>query len=97
MRALRERARRPPRRRRGLELNTPRGRESREALTPEAIVTNGAGNYAALLQRFFQFRGFNTQLAPTNGAMGYGVPAAVAAQIAHPDRMVVAVRATAAS
>src|SRR5476649_1341157 len=53
-------------------------------LPDDAIVTNGAGNYAA-----FQYRGFKTQLAPTSGAMGYGVPAAVAAKFAEPGRMVV--------
>ena len=58
-------------------------------LPDDAILTNGAGNYAAFLHRFFQYRGFKTQLAPTSGAMGYGVPAAVAAKIAEPDRMVV--------
>jgi acetolactate synthase-1/2/3 large subunit len=58
-------------------------------LPDDAIVTNGAGNYAAFLHRFFQYRGFKTQLAPTSGAMGYGVPAAVAAKIAQPGRMVV--------
>jgi acetolactate synthase-1/2/3 large subunit len=58
-------------------------------LPDDAIVTNGAGNYAAFLHRFFQYRGFKTQLAPTSGAMGYGVPAAVAAKIAQPHRMVV--------
>jgi acetolactate synthase-1/2/3 large subunit len=60
-----------------------------ERLPDDAIVTNGAGNYAAFLHRFFQYRGFKTQLAPTSGAMGYGVPAAVAAKIAEPNRMVV--------
>ena len=54
-------------------------------LPDDAIVTNGAGNYAAFLHRFFQYRGFKTQLAQTSGAMGYGVPAAVAAKIAEPD------------
>ena len=58
-------------------------------LPEDAIVTNGAGNYAAFLHRFFQYKGFKTQLAPTSGAMGYGVPAAVAAKITAPDRMVV--------
>ncbi len=60
-----------------------------QRLPDDAIVTNGAGNYAAFLHRFFQYRGFKTQLAPTSGAMGYGVPAAVAAKIAEPGRMVV--------
>ena len=58
-------------------------------LPDDVIVTNGAGNYAAFLHRFFQYRGFKSQLAPTSGAMGYGVPAAVAAKIVRPDRMVV--------
>ncbi|MBV8193659.1 MAG: thiamine pyrophosphate-binding protein [Alphaproteobacteria bacterium] len=58
-------------------------------LPDDVIVTNGAGNYAAFLHRFFQYRGFKCQLAPTSGAMGYGVPAAVAAKIAAPDRTVV--------
>src|SRR5262249_5722686 len=58
-------------------------------LPDDVIVTNGAGNSAAFLHRFFQYRGFKCQLAPTSGAMGYGVPAAVAAKIAAPDRMVV--------
>ena len=58
-------------------------------LPDDVIVTNGAGNYAAFLHRFFQYRGFKSQLAPTSGAMGYGVPAAVAAKIVEPNRMVV--------
>jgi acetolactate synthase I/II/III large subunit len=58
-------------------------------LPDDVIVTNGAGNYAAFVHRFFQYRGFRTQLAPTSGAMGYGVPAAVAAKITEPNRMVV--------
>ncbi|MBS0519754.1 MAG: thiamine pyrophosphate-binding protein [Proteobacteria bacterium] len=58
-------------------------------LPDDVIVTNGAGNYAAFVHRFFQYRGFRTQLAPTSGAMGYGVPAAVAAKIAQPNRLVV--------
>ncbi|MEO1264244.1 MAG: thiamine pyrophosphate-binding protein [Pseudomonadota bacterium] len=61
-----------------------------EALPDDAIVTNGAGNYAAFLNRFYQYRGYPTQLAPTSGSMGYGVPAAIAAKLAHPDRPVVA-------
>jgi acetolactate synthase I/II/III large subunit len=58
-------------------------------LPDDVILTNGAGNYAGFVHRFFQYRGFRTQLAPTNGSMGYGVPAAVAAKIAAPGRMVV--------
>jgi len=60
----------------------------REKLPPDAILTNGAGNYASWLHRFYQYRHFRTQLAPTNGSMGYGVPSAVAAKLVHPDRLV---------
>ena len=59
-------------------------------LPDDAILTNGAGNYAGWLHRFFLHKRFRTQLAPTSGAMGYGVPAAVAAKALHPERMVVA-------
>lgn len=62
----------------------------RERLPPDAIVCNGAGNYAAWVHRYYHFRRFPTQLAPTNGSMGYGVPAAVAAKLLHPERVVVA-------
>jgi acetolactate synthase-1/2/3 large subunit len=58
-------------------------------LPDDAILTNGAGNYAVWLQRFYQFRQYRTQLGPTNGSMGYGVPAAVAAKLTCPERVVV--------
>ena len=58
-------------------------------LTTDAILTNGAGNYAGWLHRFHLHRQFHTQLAPTSGAMGYGVPAAIAAKAVHPTRMVI--------
>jgi acetolactate synthase-1/2/3 large subunit len=61
----------------------------RERLPANGIVANGAGNYTVWAHRFYQFRQFRTQLAPTSGAMGYGVPAAVAAKLLHPDRIVV--------
>jgi acetolactate synthase-1/2/3 large subunit len=61
----------------------------RESLPPEAIVTNGAGNYTGWVHRYYRYRRFGTQLAPTSGAMGYGVPAAIAAKVVHPDRPVV--------
>ena len=61
----------------------------RKRLPENAIVTNGAGNYSGWVQRFYQYTGFRTQLAPTNGAMGYGVPSGVAAKVVHPDRVVV--------
>ncbi len=61
-----------------------------EANLPEdAIFTNGAGNYATWVHRFHRFRRYATQLAPTSGSMGYGLPAAVAAKIRHPERVVV--------
>jgi acetolactate synthase-1/2/3 large subunit len=58
-------------------------------LPADAILTNGAGNYATWIHRFHRYRQFRTQLAPTNGSMGYGVPAAVAAKVIAPARMVV--------
>ncbi len=61
----------------------------RERLPAGTIVINGAGNFSGWVQRFYQYTGFRTQLAPTNGAMGYGVPAAIAAKLVHPERMVV--------
>jgi len=60
----------------------------REQLPPDTIVTNGAGNYAGWVHRFWRHRAFGTQLAPTSGSMGYGVPAAVAAAILNPNRAV---------
>ena len=54
-------------------------------LPADAVLTNGAGNFASWLHRYFRYhgmaKGFKTQLAPTNGAMGYGIPAAVAASL----------------
>jgi acetolactate synthase-1/2/3 large subunit len=58
-------------------------------LPEDAILTNGAGNYAAWLHRYFVYKGFRTQLAPTSGSMGYGFPAAVAASLEHPGKTVV--------
>ncbi len=60
-----------------------------EHLPSDAIVTNGAGNYAAWLHRYFTFKSYRSQLAPTSGSMGYGVPAAISAALEHPDRTVV--------
>jgi acetolactate synthase I/II/III large subunit len=61
----------------------------RKRLPREAILTNGAGNYTTWLHRFYVYRGFRTQLAPTSGAMGYSVPAAVAAKALYPQRPVI--------
>jgi acetolactate synthase I/II/III large subunit len=60
-----------------------------DVLATDAIITNGAGNYAAWLHRFIKHRAGGRQLAPTSGAMGYGVPAAIAAKVAEPSRTVV--------
>ncbi len=61
----------------------------RENAGPDTILTNGAGNYAAFLHRYYRFRQRGTQVAPTSGSMGYGLPAAVAAKLRHPDRAVI--------
>ncbi|MFN9490200.1 MAG: thiamine pyrophosphate-binding protein [Betaproteobacteria bacterium] len=61
----------------------------RKRLPAETIVTNGAGNFAIWVHRFYPYPGFRTQLAPTSGAMGYGVPSGVAAKIVHPERPVI--------
>lgn len=59
------------------------------ALSDDAILTNGAGNYSAWLHRYYRYRGWRTQLAPTSGSMGYGLPAAIAAKLQHPERDVI--------
>jgi len=61
------------------------------ALPDDAILTNGAGNFAAWLHRYHRHRRFGTQLAPISGAMGFGVPAAVAAALSAPEKTVVCV------
>ncbi len=61
----------------------------RRVLPPDAIIANGAGNYGIWVHRFYRYRQFGTQLAPTSGSMGYGVPAAIAAKLVHPERTVV--------
>jgi len=62
----------------------------RDVLPDDAILANGAGNYATWIHRFYRFRRYGTQVAPTSGSMGYGLPGAVAAKLRHPDRTVVA-------
>ncbi len=61
----------------------------RDNLNPDAILCNGAGNYAAWIHRFYRFRQFATHVAPTSASMGYGIPAAVAMARLHPGRTVV--------
>lgn len=63
----------------------------REVMPPDTIIANGAGNFAGWWHRYWRYAGYPTQLAPTCGAMGYGVPAAIAAALRMPERTVVAV------
>jgi len=63
----------------------------RENLTADAILCNGAGNYAAWIHRFFRFRRFGQHVAPTSGSMGYGVPAAVAMKRLYPQRPIICI------
>jgi acetolactate synthase I/II/III large subunit len=66
-------------------------RQLRQAMPREAIIANGAGNFSIWLHRFFRYGALGTQVAPTSGSMGYGVPAAIGAKIAAPERTVVCV------
>jgi len=61
-----------------------------DRLPEDTIVAGGAGNFAGWLHRHFRYKGFRTQLGSTNGSMGYGYPAAVAAKLAEPKRPVFA-------
>lgn len=61
----------------------------RERLPSDAIITNDAGNFSGWASRYLRYGRPGRQLGPTSGAMGYGVPAAVAAKLLHPERMVV--------
>ena len=63
----------------------------RGRLPADAIVTCGAGNFTVWAHRFYEFSQYGTQLAPRAGAMGYGVPAALAAKALHPDRLVICI------
>ena len=60
-----------------------------KVLPSDVIITNGAGNFAVWPNKFYQFAGYSRLLAPQSGAMGYGVPAAIAAKSAFPNRTVV--------
>ncbi|WP_321786648.1 thiamine pyrophosphate-binding protein [Paraburkholderia sp. J94] len=60
-----------------------------DVLPDDAVISNGAGNYTVWVHRFYRYRSPSTELAPTNGAMGYGFPAAIAAKIRNPERSVV--------
>jgi acetolactate synthase-1/2/3 large subunit len=63
--------------------------ELRAALPEDAVLASGAGNFTVWAHRFYEFRRYGTQLAPASGAMGYGLPAAIAAKIVHPERIAV--------
>ncbi len=63
----------------------------RDTLSPDAAITNGAGNFATWINRHYRFRDHGSQLAPTSGSMGYGLPAAVMAKRHRPERDVVCV------
>jgi acetolactate synthase-1/2/3 large subunit len=60
-------------------------------LPEDAILANGAGNFSGWFHRFYRHGRFHTQLGPTSGAMGYGVPAGVAAKVAAPGRVVLSI------
>jgi acetolactate synthase-1/2/3 large subunit len=60
----------------------------RDRLPADTIVCNGAGNFSGWFHRYWRYGAYPTQLAPTNGSMGYGVPAGVAASLRHPGRTV---------
>ena len=60
-----------------------------EMLPEDAIVTNGAGNYAAFLHRYFEYKGYRNGISPTSGSMGYGLPAAIGAKVADRSKTVV--------
>src|SRR5690606_25390635 len=60
-----------------------------DVLPDDAVITNGAGNYTVWVHRFYRYRQPATELAPTNGAMGYGFPAAIAAKLHQPERSVI--------
>lgn len=58
--------------------------------SPQGVIyTNGAGNYAIWVHHFLKYRSFRSQLAPTSGSMGYGLPAAIAASLTSPERPVI--------
>jgi acetolactate synthase-1/2/3 large subunit len=63
----------------------------RQNLSGDAIICNGAGNYASWIHRFFRFRQFASHIAPTAASMGYGMPAAVAMKRLYPERTVISI------
>ncbi|MGO3927640.1 thiamine pyrophosphate-binding protein [Rhodopseudomonas pseudopalustris] len=63
----------------------------RDNVPADTILCNGAGNYASWIHRFYRFRNYMTHIAPTSASMGYGMPAAIAMQRLHPERLVLSV------
>ncbi|MES2097261.1 MAG: thiamine pyrophosphate-binding protein [Pseudomonadota bacterium] len=63
----------------------------RDRLPADAVICNGAGNFASWIHRYYRFRDFGTQLAPTSGSMGYGLPAGVMAKRQKPESIVVTI------
>ncbi|WP_022723568.1 thiamine pyrophosphate-binding protein [Rhodopseudomonas sp. B29] len=63
----------------------------RDNAPADTILCNGAGNYASWIHRFYRFRNYMTHIAPTSASMGYGMPAAIAMQRLHPERLVLSV------
>jgi acetolactate synthase-1/2/3 large subunit len=63
----------------------------RARLPEDAVLVTDAGNFTLWVRRHFRYRRYGTQLSPRSGAMGYGVPAAIAAKLEHPDRFVVCI------
>jgi acetolactate synthase-1/2/3 large subunit len=63
----------------------------RENLPADAVICNGAGNYASWIHRYYRFRNLATHIAPTSATMGYGVPAAIALQRLYPKKLIVSI------
>ena len=74
---------------RARSISARRCANSKSLLDRDALITTDAGNFAGWATRFINFRDGQRYIGPTNGAMGYSVPAAIGAKIAYPDRMVV--------
>ena len=81
-----------PRAREGVKLDLgPCVAAMRAALPADTIICNGAGNFSGWWHRYWRYAAMPSQLAPTSGTMGYGLPAAVAASLRFPERTVVCV------
>ena len=63
----------------------------RDNLSADSFLTNGAGNFAGWIHRYYRFRKFATHVGPTSGSMGYGFPAALGVKTLYPDRAVVCI------